>query len=96
MLDRVECSRKIPVGPNGQPDKKSPMLPEEMRRLLDAELSRRGLGHFEVYQCGPTLDQAQIVSNYPEAMEPSDTADDFYRRGAVSYTHLTLPTKRIV
>lgn len=67
--------------PNGQPDKKSPMLPEDMRRLLDTELSRRGLGHFEVYQCGPTLDQAQIVSNYPEAMEPSDTADDFYRRG---------------
>ncbi len=81
MLDRVEYSRKTPVRPNGQPDRKSPMLPEDMRRLLDTELSRRGLGHFEVYQCGPTLDQAQIVSNYPEAMEPSDTADDFYRRG---------------
>ena len=76
---------------NDHCDKTVPMLPDDMRRLLDAELSRRGLGHFEVYQCGPTLDQAQIVSNYPEAMEPSDTADDFYRRGEL----VSLTRKRI-
>ena len=65
--------------------------PESVRQLLDVELSRRGLGHFEVYQCGPTLDEAEIISNYPEALEQSDTADDFYRRDRL----VSLTRKRI-
>lgn len=76
---------------DGQPDQNTPLLPDDVRQLLDTELSRRGLGHFEVYQCGPTLDEAEIISNYPEALEPSDTADDFYRRGEL----VSLTRKRI-
>ena len=76
---------------NGHPDTPTPLEPEEVRKLLDTELSRRGLGHFEVYQCGPPLDEAQIISNYPDALEPSDTADDFYRRGEL----VALTRKRI-
>ncbi|MGH8451931.1 LuxR C-terminal-related transcriptional regulator [Pseudomonas sp.] len=76
---------------DGQPDQNPSLLADDMRQLLDAELSRRGLGHFEVYQCGPTLDEAEIVSNYPEALEPSDTSDDFYRRDKL----VSLTRKRI-
>lgn len=76
---------------DGLPDKTTPMVPEDVRQLLDAELSRRGLEHFEVYQCGPPLDEPQIISNYPDALEPSDTADDFYRRGEL----VSLTRKRI-
>ncbi|MGY2683993.1 LuxR C-terminal-related transcriptional regulator [Pseudomonas tolaasii] len=75
----------------GPTDTNTSLLPDEVHTLLDTELSRRGLGHFEVYQCGPTLDQAEIISNYPEALEPSDTADDFYRRGEL----VSLTRKRI-
>ncbi|OIN49814.1 helix-turn-helix transcriptional regulator [Pseudomonas costantinii] len=76
---------------DGLPDINTPLAPDDVRQLLDAELSRRGLGHFEVYQCGPTLDEAEIISNYPNALEPSDTADDFYRRGEL----VSLTRKRI-
>ncbi|WP_395610616.1 LuxR C-terminal-related transcriptional regulator [Pseudomonas sp. B22129] len=76
---------------DGQPDKNAPLLPDDVRQLLDTELSRRGLGHFEVYQCGPPLEEAQIISNYPDALEPSDSADDFYRRGEL----VSLTRKRI-
>ncbi|NVZ72457.1 helix-turn-helix transcriptional regulator [Pseudomonas costantinii] len=76
---------------DGLPDINTPLAPDDVRQLLDAELSRRGLGHFEVYQCGPTLDEAEIISNYPDELEPSDTADDFYRRGEL----VSLTRKRI-
>ncbi|MGY2373885.1 LuxR C-terminal-related transcriptional regulator [Pseudomonas sp. SDO524_S393] len=66
---------------NGQPDNTSPLQPADVRQLLDAELTRRGLGHFEVYQCGPTLDEAEIITNYPDALDRADSADDFYQRG---------------
>ncbi|MGZ0714720.1 LuxR C-terminal-related transcriptional regulator [Pseudomonas palleroniana] len=76
---------------DGQSDTNTPLAPDDVRQLLDAELRRRGLGHFEVYQCGPALDEAEIISNYPEALEPCDTADDFYRRGEL----VSLTRKRI-
>ncbi|MGB3125229.1 MAG: LuxR C-terminal-related transcriptional regulator [Pseudomonas sp.] len=76
---------------NSQTNNTLPLQPTDVRQLLDAELSRRGLGHFEVYQCGPTLDEAEIISNYPDALEQSDSADDFYQRGQL----LSLSKERI-
>ncbi|WP_420231447.1 LuxR C-terminal-related transcriptional regulator [Pseudomonas sp. ABY48] len=67
------------------------MQPVDVHQLLDAELSRRGLGHFEVYQCGPTLDEAEIITNYPDALDRGDSADDFYQRGQL----LSLSKRRI-
>lgn len=69
----------------------APMQSVDMHQLLDAELSRRGLGHFEVYQCGPTLDEAEIITNYPDALDRGDSADDFYQRGQL----LSLSKRRI-
>ncbi|ROM55121.1 autoinducer-binding protein [Pseudomonas poae] len=65
---------------DGPANNNTPMQPDDVRQLLDAELGRRGLGHFEVYQCGPTLDEAEIITNYPDALDRSDSADDFYPR----------------
>ncbi|MGE1153117.1 LuxR C-terminal-related transcriptional regulator [Pseudomonas kitaguniensis] len=66
---------------DGQASNTLSIQPADVRQLLDAELTRRGLGHFEVYQCGPTLDEAEIITNYPDALDRADSADGFYQRG---------------
>ncbi|AZF60041.1 LuxR family transcriptional regulator [Pseudomonas sp. R11-23-07] len=76
---------------DGQANNNTLMQPTDVRQLLDVELSRRGLGHFEVYQCGPTLDEAEIITNYPDALDRGDAADDFYQRGQL----LSLSKRRI-
>jgi len=76
---------------DGQANNNTLIQPADVRQLLDAELSRRGLGHFEVYQCGPTLDEAEIITNYPDALDRGDAADDFYQRGQL----LSLSKRRI-
>ncbi len=76
---------------DSQANNNTSMQPADVHQLLDAELTRRGLGHFEVYQCGPTLDEAEIITNYPDALDRSDFADDFYHRGQL----LTLSKRRI-
>ena len=57
---------------DGQANNNTLIQRADVRQLLDAELSRRGLGHFEVYQCGPTLDEAEIITNYPDALDRGD------------------------
>ena len=76
---------------DGQSSNTMSIQPADVRQLLDAELTRRGLGHFEVYQCGPTLDEAEIITNYPDALDRSDSADDFYQRGQL----LSLSKERV-
>lgn len=65
---------------DGQSNNNTPLQPLDVRELLDAELTRRGLGLFEVYQCGPTLDEAEIISNFPDALEQPSCADELYQR----------------
>ncbi|QIH10637.1 MULTISPECIES: LuxR C-terminal-related transcriptional regulator [unclassified Pseudomonas] len=56
----------------------------DRREQLDSELANLGLGLFEVYQCGPTLDEAETITNHPEVLQPPKVDEGYQREQLLS------------